>query len=719
MRTAYAALLLALTLGATAPLGAQEGPAVPAICADCHEGVRDKHLGALGHAEEITCLTCHHIGLTNDPVLEESLRQDACVSCHEETDDAHVASSHVDVDGASPSCMDCHSVHADPSPAEADVSISRRCASCHVEVEHTLHATVTDDAPACTECHTSHSGDVFHPEQASLYEGCSTCHEATHRAHAEAAEDFACTVCHGASGPSAADAADDLSQQCGVCHTDIHPSHSEVGDEGSPSCLDCHDFEMDSPMEMAGPATSARCAECHEDAMDGFTTGGHAEGLGEDPNADLPTCVTCHQSHMDAGQDRSLLRLAATVRCVECHSQELLVDAYGLPLVADSYEDDFHGATARFMWSHPEAGAELPPIMVCSDCHGAHSVGWSEDDVVADVCRQCHEESDDYLAGAWLGHGEIGPRHQPLIFLVKLGYYALIPFMLIGLMITIFFHLRTERRHGARVMRTAGMQRLIAKLKGEPRKPEEMVQRFSLSDRWEHAGSAITFILLVVTGLPQTRPDWMAARWLIEAMGGIGSTRIIHRVVGFTFVALMLSHVVQAVIRAVRRHRLPVMMPVRKDFEDIVQTFRHYVLGEKLPKVGKFDFAEKYEYWGLFLGGIVMSATGVVLVFPELVTQFLPGIIVAAIRVVHGFEATFAVSVVILWHSWGVMLRPEVFPLDTTIFSGKMSVTRLKHEHPLEYERLFPDRVQEEREEEASEGPANLLPGHEEGLAGA
>lgn len=474
-------------------------------------------------------------------------------------------------------------------------------------------------------------------------------------------------------------------------------------------------------MESAGPVTSARCAECHRDVMIGFMSGGHSGGLGDEPNGDLPNCMTCHASHMDPGAERSQLRLAATVRCMECHSQELLVDEYGLPMVVSSYESDFHGATARFMWSHPEAGEELPPIMVCSDCHGAHEVGWSEEAVVADVCRQCHEESDDYLAGAWLGHGEIGPRNQPIIFLVKLFYMFLIPFMLLGLSLAIIFHiyhLLTDRRHDAWVMGTEGVKRLISRLKREPQKSEDMVTRFSLSDRWDHVGTAVTFILLVVTGLPQTRPDMPAAQALIQLMGGIGATRIIHRVVGVMFVILMVMHVVRAVIRAVRRRRLPVMVPTRKDFEDTLQAFRHYLMGEKAPKVGKFDYAEKFEYWGLFLGGIVMSGTGIILLFPELVTQFLPGIIVAATRVMHGLEATFAVMVVILWHSWGVMLRPEVFPLDTTIFSGKMRVSRLKHEHPLEYERLFPDRVEDEPEEDPSQATGPLRSTPEEGLAG-
>jgi cytochrome b subunit of formate dehydrogenase len=240
-------------------------------------------------------------------------------------------------------------------------------------------------------------------------------------------------------------------------------------------------------------------------------------------------------------------------------------------------------------------------------------------------------------------------------------------------------------------METHGMKRLLARIRGQRLPKPQMVERFGLKDRLDHFGSMTTFLILVITGLPQTRPEMGAARAIIDFLGGIGTTRIIHRTTGVIFVALMVSHVARAVLSAIRNHRMPPMVPTRQDFEDVLQTFRHYLFGAPRPRVGKFDYAEKFEYWGLFLGGIVMSSTGLFLMFPEAVSQYLPGIIIAATRVMHGMEATFAVMVVILWHSWGVILRPDVFPLDTSIFTGKMELHRLKHEHELEYDRLFPE----------------------------
>lgn len=166
----------------------------------------------------------------------------------------------------------------------------------------------------------------------------------------------------------------------------------------------------------------------------------------------------------------------------------------------------------------------------------------------------------------------------------------------------------------------------------------------------------------------------------------------------------------RAVVGALRKRRLPFMTPTLKDFHDALDTLKHFVWGTPRPKVGKFDFAQKFEYWGLFLGGMLMSVTGVVLVFPELVTQILPGIVVAAVRTMHGLEATFAVLVVAIWHSYGVILRPEIFPLDTSIFTGRVSVERLKEEHALEYERLFPEEAEAEPREDGQVRRAGLPP---------
>jgi formate dehydrogenase subunit gamma len=689
MRTAIAVALVTLS-GMTWATGgqAQQLDRIPSMCADCHGGVVFDKMEAVTHADSVSCLTCHHIGFTNDPTVAAQRRVEACSDCHQD-----LGVSHAEVpETQSPDCTQCHSIHGDPPPQEATAAISERCAECHTP-SHELHQDAGQDAPECLQCHSVHTGRAFHGDDAATVERCATCHEEVHPSHRELGDGLTCTACHSVDAAPLADRESaGREESCMACHSDLHPTHETLG-AGAPSCVTCHSFASDPPMEEAESAVSERCGDCHEEELHAYQAGGHAAGLAADPNPDLPTCLTCHISHADQG--RSHIRLSATVRCLECHADETLLNEYGLPRnVGASYTDDFHGATARFLWNHPGSEAGQPEVMVCSDCHGAHDVGWDESDVVADVCRSCHEEGDDRLAGAWLGHTPVGPSHQWPVWLVRVLYYFLIPFMLLGLFLNILYHLVDQRRKGARVATSEGVKKIKAWLHREKKPEKETVERFNVTERLEHLGSMVTFIILVVTGLPQTRPDLSVANAIIGFFGGIGGTRIVHRVAGFAFVALLLVHVVRIVTRAVRARRLPVMVPTRKDFEDVIQTFRHFLLREPAPRAGKFDASEKFEYWGLFAGGLVMSTTGIVLVFPELVSQVLPGIVVAAGRVMHGLEATFAVMVVTLWHAYGVIFRPEVFPLDTSIFTGKMTVERLKHEHPLEYERLFPDRAE-------------------------
>lgn len=683
MRRACLAVLAFLGLAVGAREAHAQQPVRDAtMCADCHGSAALVRLARPTHADTVSCLTCHHIGFSNDPVVIEARRVDACVGCHQD-----VQATHIGVEGDTPVCTSCHTVHGDPSPAAVKGAASDGCATCHAS-PHPEHAAGAPDAPTCVDCHVQHSGTGFAYNDPPLLASCASCHQGVHPSHSGVEGIAECTECHSVAAPPAPDASPDPAT-CHSCHGTVHPAHEGV--EEQPTCFACHDFAADPALAQAGPAMAQRCGVCHEEALGQLHSGGHGAFADPEHLGDLPSCLSCHQTHADMQEAADRLLVTSSIACMQCHGTSGLAVKYGLPsLVKRSYVDDFHGATLQFLMSEGGVMGDNP-VMICSDCHGSHDVSTLAQEDVAEVCLRCHQEGESRLAGAWLGHAAPGPRNQPVIWLVRLFYYFLIPFMLTGLTLNILFHLRDQRRKGARVMRTEGMRRLMARLRGEKLEPQATVERFTRTERFEHLASAFIFIALVVTGLPQTRPDLGVAHAVIGALGGIWNTRLIHRILGVLFILLMVTHVTRAVMRAIRTHRLPVMIPDRKDFEDVLQTFRHYLFREPLPRVGKFDFSEKFEYWGLFLGGIVMSTTGLLLMFPELVTQYAPGVVIAAGRLMHGMEATFAVMVVILWHSYGVMLRPEVFPLDTSIFTGKMTVDRLRHEHALEYERLFPD----------------------------
>ena len=146
------------------------------------------------------------------------------------------------------------------------------------------------------------------------------------------------------------------------------------------------------------------------------------------------------------------------------------------------------------------------------------------------------------------------------------------------------------------------------------------------------------------------------------------------------------------------------MVPRPKDFRDAVVTIRYYLrMSDERAQFDRFDYKEKFEYWGLVFGGLIMITTGFLLLFPILATKVLPGQVIPAAKLAHGNEGLMAFLVVVVWHLYNVLLAPEIFPMNRTIFTGKISRERMRHEHPLEYARRFPEEAAQTNASDATE----------------
>ncbi len=214
--------------------------------------------------------------------------------------------------------------------------------------------------------------------------------------------------------------------------------------------------------------------------------------------------------------------------------------------------------------------------------------------------------------------------------------------------------------------------------------------RFSLCQRIEHIVLMVTFTALAVTGLAQRYYAAGWAEWVILHLGGIDYARLVHRAFALLFVLSMVYHFSYVGYSMLVRHARASMVPTLKDFRDVVAIVRYsFGFTGTRPEFGRFDYRQKFEYWGLIFGSTVIVITGFFLAFPVAVTRVLPGQVIAASVQFHGYEATLAVLTIVIWHLYDVIFKSGIFPADTSIFTGRISKKRMAEEHSLEYIELI------------------------------
>ncbi len=217
--------------------------------------------------------------------------------------------------------------------------------------------------------------------------------------------------------------------------------------------------------------------------------------------------------------------------------------------------------------------------------------------------------------------------------------------------------------------------------------------RLSLYHRILHGMVIFSFLGLALTGLPlkYSQTGWGAA--LSQALGGPFTAGYLHRffaVVTFTYFVLHIGYVARLVLagRPGIFWGSDSMVPQPRDLVQIVQHMRYFVgLGPR-PRFGRWAYWEKFDYWAVFWGVSIIGASGLLLWFPTFFAHLLPGWIFNVAIIVHSDEALLAVGFIFTVHFFNVHLRPEKFPMDPVIFTGRVEEEEFRLDHPAEYEAL-------------------------------
>ena len=220
------------------------------------------------------------------------------------------------------------------------------------------------------------------------------------------------------------------------------------------------------------------------------------------------------------------------------------------------------------------------------------------------------------------------------------------------------------------------------------------VLRFDRVDRTLHGFLMLSFLGLAFTGMPVLFSTTPWAGRVARLLGGYTVIHRMHRVFATIMIVVFIVHVGRLLRRVVARKDYSVfwgpasMVPQPRDLADMVQHIRWFVgLGPR-PAFDRYTYWEKFDYWAVFWGMAIIGGSGLLLWFPVAFARVMPGWAFNIALLVHGEEALLAVGFIFTIHFFNSHLRPEKFPMDMVIFTGRVPEHEWRDERPAEYARL-------------------------------
>ena len=586
-------------------------------------------------------------------------------------------------------CLDCHT-NTGGEPVEVDLSVFQgsmhedlSCQDCHVGIVEIPHASRLPD-PVCRDCHDDVAETYVQHGRGIVGDSphVPTCQDC-HGSHDILGHMDTRSLVH----PS------NLPATCGVCHEDqdflarldikfkhpievyqkgVHGQATAGGKDTAASCNDCHSTggsahrilppgETESTINFFN--ISGTCGRCHSLIQREFEEGIHGQFVARG-EVDAPTCTHCHGEHgiLRADDPRSPVspfRVAAAT-CSPCHDSAKLNEKYDLPSGRlQSYVDSYHGLKSR-------AGDKS--VANCSSCHEAHMVLSSTDprssvapENLVETCGHCHTGMSAEKASKTKIHEPVTGTAEGWPYYVRTIYLMVILLVIGGMIIYCFLDWLRQVRN---VLRRKQVRRMEA---------DEVVQ---------HTLLAISFTVLVVTGFSLRFYDAWWAKMIFGHEGGAQLRGLIHRASAIVMVIGSFWHL-GYLMTTKGRIFLRDMAPTWLDAKQVWGMFM-YNLGrtDKHPQMRRFSFVEKAEYWALIWGTVVMVLTGTAMWFEKALIHLIGKGVLEVFLVIHYYEAWLAMLAILIWHMYGVVFNPHVYPMNPSWLTGTMPKEMFEQEHP-------------------------------------
>ena len=603
----------------------------------------------------LACIACH----TDARSIPHAsrLKKVSCATCHVDVSTDVATGAHkalVSGRETSSSCIACHGAHEVSPPKQKPVAL---CATCHASETATYEKSV-------------HGQDVR--RGASDVASCEDCHGPAHKLRP-------------ASDPASSVYKTNLPHTCGTCHANpglvakyhiriakpleayqnsVHGKAIQAGRDGAAVCSDCHGshglFAAGDPRSQVFRANvPATCGRCHTDIWKTFQTSIHGQAVARGVTG-APVCTDCHGEHnILAPAEHGSTVSAAGIRltCSRCHADERLVAKYGLPAEkVPTYEDTYHGLAAR---------SGSVSVANCASCHGVHDIRPSSEPLsrinkrnLAATCGQCHPNAGARFA--------LGPVHVVATRTSSRAVYWVRWFYLWLIIGTI----------GGMVLHNLAdfLRKLISGYEVHHGRP---IERMGLNFRLQHGLVTVSFVMLVLTGFALKFPEsWWAApllRW--EAQHAVRGT--LHRIFAVVLIGAFVYHAIYLAVNRKARQCLRAILPARQDMYDVIGQVRYYLgLAREKPLFGKFNYIEKSEYWALAWCVFVMTISGFLLWFENFTLRNFPSWVADVATAVHFYEAILAGLAILVWHFYFTIFDPEVYPMEKSWLTGKVSGPR-------------------------------------------